>query len=472
MKGACVIMKYILCEQYRLCGFEAGKAPAVINLVNGNIRMLNERQMMLLRMCDGQTDCDVAALIFPAIRDGITDAVKLGWIRAAKEQEQLRPGQAYREVETPCIFSVQWSITGACNANCRHCYVTKHQHTLKDLTTAQAMTVLDRLAEAEVHRISLTGGELLLRKDLPQLLEAMQERNIIVSGFCTNGFLLTGEMLAFFERFGMKPSIQISFDGVGCHDWLRGVEGAERMAIDAMQACREHGIPFTLAMCIHRGNQDKVMDTLRFAVRMGAERIRFSQIGAYGDFSPERGVQTLPIDELYQLYYDVLPEILREKPDLEIEMGGFLMIHGKKQKDYQIVPYIHSCTDLEQNRVCRSVEHSFYLGSDGKLLPCMIVANTSLEKECLSLHEHTLAECMHSPAYLAFVQMHAQSLMEHNPQCRDCKYLSYCGCGCRGASVTGNGTLLGIDEDRCAFFMHGWGEKLEDTLSGISDEKP
>ena len=463
-------MKYILCEQYELRGFDFGKTPALIDLTSGEIQMLDDRRTLLLRMCDGQTDCDAAALLFPALRGMIAEAKKLGFIRAAEENEQLRPGQAYRTVESPCILNVQWSVTGACNANCRHCFVTKHQHTLKDLTTEQAMTVLDRLAEAEVHQLSLTGGELLLRKDLPQLLEAMRERNIVVSGICTNGFLLTGEMLALFERFGMKPNVQISFDGIGCHDWMRGVEGAERMAIDAMKACREHGNPFTLAMCIHRGNQDKVMDTLRFAVEMGAERIRYSHISDSGDFSPERGVQRLTIDELYQLYYDVLPEILREKPDLEIEMGGFLMMHGKKQKDYRIIPYIHSCTDLEQNRVCLNVEHSFYLGSDGKLLPCMIVANTPLEEDCLPLHEHTLAECMHSPAYLSFIQMRAQSLLEHNPQCRDCEYLQYCGCGCRGASMSGEGTLLGFDTDRCAFFMHGWGEKLKSLLASVSDE--
>ena len=458
-------MKYILCEPYALCGYEAGKAPALIDLTSGNIKMLTERRMKLLRICDGQTDCELAALFYPAIQDGIAEAMEHGWIRKAGEKEQLRPEQVYREVETPCIFAAQWSITGKCNANCRHCFLTDHQHTLKDLSTAQVIAALDLLAGAEVHQVSLTGGEPLVRKDLPLLLKAMRERNITVSGLSTNGFLLNREMLALFGRFGMKPSVQISFDGVGCHDWMRRVEGAERMAIDAMKACHNCGVSFTLAMCVHRGNQDRITDTVRFAARMGAKGIRIAQTGDFGDFTPENGVQTLSMEALFQIYLDALPEILDEKPDIDIEFAGFLKIHGRRQEEYQIIPYIHTCTDLEQNRVCLSIEHSFYITCDGKVLPCIIVGNTTLEKECFSLHEHTLAECMRSPAYLSFIRMQAQSLLDHNPECRDCEYLSYCGCGCRGASMISRGTLLGIDEDRCAFFTHGWGEKLKQFMA-------
>ena len=458
-------MKYILCEPYALRGYEAGKAPALVDLSGGDIQTLTERRMKLLRLCDGQTDCSLAALFYPAIKTGIAEAMERGWIREAGENERLRPEQAYREVETPCILAVQWSITGKCNAHCRHCFLTEHQHTLSDLTTAQVIAVLDHLAEAGVHQVSLTGGEPLLRMDLPLLLAAMRERNIFVSGLSTNGFLLNREMLALFGRFGMKPSVQISFDGVGCHDWMRRVDGAEHMAIDAMEACRACGIPFTLAMCVHRGNQDRIMDTVRFAARMGAEGLRLAQTGDFGDFSPENGVQTLAMEELYQVYLDVLTGILGEKPDVDIEFAGFVKINGKQPEKYQIIPYLHSCTDLKQNRVCRSVEHSFYITCDGKVLPCIIVGNTALEEQCLSLHEHTLAECMRSPAYLSFIRMTAQGLLESNPKCGDCEYLPYCGCGCRGASMISKGTLLGIDEDRCVFFTHGWGEKLERILN-------
>lgn len=53
-------------------------------------------------------------------------------------------------------------------------------------------------------------------------------RGIGKKGFTTvmsNGLLMNERVLDEFEKRGIKPEFNMSFDGIGCHDWLRGIPG-------------------------------------------------------------------------------------------------------------------------------------------------------------------------------------------------------------------------------------------------------
>lgn len=456
-------MKYILADDYIMRGFDHGKITALININSGAREYPSSGMMMLLQMCDGKTDSSLYAFM-PGTLKGLELALQKGWIKPAEADEQIKTEQVYRELPTHDIASIQWSITGACNANCRHCYITDHQRSQTDLTTEEMLKVIERLADACVYHVSLTGGEPLVRKDLPVLLNTMREKHIKVTALSTNGFLLDDGMLDMFSEHGMRPKIQISFDGLGKHDWMRRVPGAEKMAVVAMENCKKHGFPFALAMCLHQDNKDLIDSTVKLGMEKGAELIRLCMVGNYGGFTPEKGISLLSMEETYQLYLDYLPVILREKPDIDIEFSGCLKINGSEPEKAIIIPYIHSCMDPENNRVCQSVEKSFYLTDDGRVLPCMIVAGNAIENDCLKLSEQSLESCMNSPGYKKFLALTAKDVLAKNTQCADCEYLKYCGCGCRGASIIANNDLYGIDIDRCRFYRNGWGTRFEKLL--------
>ena len=58
------------------------------------------------------------------------------------------------------------------------------------------------------------------------------------------------------EKRDMKPEFSISYDGLGLHDWLRGVKGTEGMAIRAFDLLHQSGFPIGIEMCIHKLNKD------------------------------------------------------------------------------------------------------------------------------------------------------------------------------------------------------------------------
>src|ERR1035437_8069917 len=61
-------------------------------------------------------------------------------------------------------ISVHLDLTWACNEGCVHCYL---DHSVGgDMDTAEIKGVLDQLAAAGVMFLTLSGGEIMLRKDI------------------------------------------------------------------------------------------------------------------------------------------------------------------------------------------------------------------------------------------------------------------------------------------------------------------
>ena len=78
----------------------------------------------------------------------------------------------------------------------------------------------------------------------------------------TNGSFLTEEILDEFRALGFNTEFKVSFDGLGHHDWLRGVPHAEETALRALRLVKEKGFPARAQTNVHRGNIHAMYDTV------------------------------------------------------------------------------------------------------------------------------------------------------------------------------------------------------------------
>ena len=62
---------------------------------------------------------------------------------------------------------IAWEITHRCNAQCLHCYSASGPKVdcSEELTTAEALSVIDQLADVGLLVLAFSGGEPLMRKD-------------------------------------------------------------------------------------------------------------------------------------------------------------------------------------------------------------------------------------------------------------------------------------------------------------------
>ncbi|MGD0274697.1 MAG: 12,18-didecarboxysiroheme deacetylase [Syntrophales bacterium] len=153
---------------------------------------------------------------------------------------------------------VVWNMTRRCNLRCVHCYSSSRNIEYPDeLTTAEAKVMMDDLAGFGAPVILFSGGEPLMREDLPELAGYAVEHGIR-SVISTNGTLITRERAEVFKQIGLSY-VGVSLDGLeATHDRFRGEPGAFKAAVNGIRICRDSGIKVGVRFTIHRGNASEI----------------------------------------------------------------------------------------------------------------------------------------------------------------------------------------------------------------------
>ena len=123
-----------------------------------------------------------------------------------------------------------YEATMRCNLHCEFCYVLDFLNIEGEWR--QEMT-LDRLKQAfpdqPGFQVSLTGGEIFMRKDIMSVLDLFREKGYSCGYLTTNGTIITderAEALADLAAAGFLKHISVSVDGPGdLHDRARGLKG-------------------------------------------------------------------------------------------------------------------------------------------------------------------------------------------------------------------------------------------------------
>ena len=135
------------------------------------------------------------------------------------------------------IYAV-WEITLACDLACRHCGSRAGKDRPDELSTAEALDLVDQMADLDVKEVTLIGGEAYLREDWLKIVRRLRDRGIIVTT-TSGGRGLTPELIERAKDAGLQGA-SISIDGdEATHDRLRGVVGSYRSAMTAMRTLRD-----------------------------------------------------------------------------------------------------------------------------------------------------------------------------------------------------------------------------------------
>jgi pseudo-rSAM protein/SPASM domain protein len=238
--------------------------------------------------------------------DAAGDGLRYG---AESDAEQIRERKQRRPV-------VVWNTTKQCNLSCAHCYAGADcGRAPGELSTAEAKAMLDELADYGVPVVLFSGGEPLVRQDLPELVAHASDAGLrpVLS---TNGTLLTRDRAAKLRDAGLAYA-GISVDGRReVNDAFRGQEGAFDAALDGIEACLDVGLKTGLRYTVTEdtvGDMEPVVDLL---TDVGVDRFCFYHL-AYGgrgvpeaDLTPEHRREAIErLIELTREYHEAGEEI-------------------------------------------------------------------------------------------------------------------------------------------------------------------
>jgi Fe-coproporphyrin III synthase len=170
---------------------------------------------------------------------------------------------------------VVWNITRACNLRCVHCYAHATEGATGDeLSTDDGRRIIDDLAAFGAPVLLFSGGEPLVRKDMPELAAYAVGKGMraVIS---TNGTLIDKSTAQTLKQIGLSY-VGISLDGLEpVNDHFRGVAGAFKKALKGIQNCQEAGIKVGLRFTINKRNVREIPGIFDLLEEMQIPRVCF-----------------------------------------------------------------------------------------------------------------------------------------------------------------------------------------------------
>ena len=150
-----------------------------------------------------------------------------------------------------------------------------------ELVTGDWVRVFGEAARLGVLQLALTGGEPMLRRDLPQLCEAARDAGLYTS-LITAGTLFDAARARELRRAGLDHvQISIQSSDPDDNDRIAGNRSFVKK-IAAARLARRLGFPLTINCVLHRHNLDRIDEILELALELGAQRLELANTQYYG----------------------------------------------------------------------------------------------------------------------------------------------------------------------------------------------
>ena len=312
-------------------------------------------------------------------------------------------------------------LTYRCPLQCPYCSnPLEFAQSEQELSTEQWFSVLRQGREMGAAQLGFSGGEPLVRSDLPELI-AEARRLGYYTNLITSGLGLTDAKVDAFAEAGLDH-IQISFQASDpeLNNAVAGSRKAFEQKLAMAEAVKAAGYPMVLNFVIHRHNIHQMPDILDLCERLGADYVELATCQYYGwAFRNREGL----MPSLAQL----------TKAEAEVnEARERLQASGSAMKLIFVTPDYYE----ERPKACMNGWGSLFLtvAPDGTALPCH--SARLLPIDFPNVQSTSLKEIWYdSPG---FNHYRGDSWMPE--PCRSCdeKGKDFGGCRCQAYLLTGD----------------------------------
>ena len=256
------------------------------------------------------------------------------------------------------VYAVHWEMTYRCNEVCVHCFNPgaahekneKPQRETNELSTAEAKKLLNDMASQGVFRLTLTGGEVTLRKDFMELLAYARGLGFMVVLF-TNGLKIRDRVIADISALwphGVEISIYSHIPEK--HDAITGVNGSFARSLLTLEKFRQAGIRTTFKSTLMKSTASDYAQT-RALGEQSADTVILTTMMAPGVDGKKAPLnQALSFEQLVGL---------AATPDSPLYVGS--AIEGWRK----------ASVNHAKMKPCGAGHASLAITPDGNILPCL-----------------------------------------------------------------------------------------------------
>jgi radical SAM protein with 4Fe4S-binding SPASM domain len=357
-----------------------------------------------------------------------------------------------------------WELTLACNMRCGHCGSRAGQARPNELTPEEAQKVANELADLGCQRVTLSGGEPILRKDWPAIARTLSDRGVKVN-MVSNGWGWTEDTVTAAKTSGMR-NVCFSIDGLEVtHDAIRR-EGSFARAMNAFSMCRQKEFPTASIMTVNRRNIDEIDAVHDLLVDIGVRLWQPQLSDAMGNQSDNIEWAFHPED--MPAVEEKLAEIIRRSP-MRVTCGDNIGYYGPNEELLR-----------------RESSFGFWVGcfagcqvvgieADGNIKGCLSQQDAAFVEG--NLRDTSLTEIWNRKGAFAYNREFHTNQLEGF--CGKCRYNDICRGGCTCSAHFASGSRF--DNPFCLYRVHEMrkqgvverigSERVDDTIDKLDTDK-
>jgi pyrroloquinoline quinone biosynthesis protein E len=381
----------------------------------------------VVRACDGVRDADAIVAVLTGAYDGVRSQDVTALLADLMDRRLIadegRPavartcaGDPAREQSLPIGMLAE--LTYRCPLQCTYCSNPVEIAPFRDeLTAGEWCDVLDQARALGVLQVHFSGGEPMLRSELPALVKHATRLGMY-SNLITSGVSLTERRLGRLVDAGLDH-LQLSIQDADASsaDAIAGVRAHDRKTA-AAALVRATGLPLTVNVVLHAGNVDRLEAIGAFAVGLGADRLELAHTQFYGWGLRNRAA------------------LMPSAGQVSRASAAAAEVHRRYGADLEIV-YVEPDYHTGRPKPCMNGwgSRQFVVDPSGSVLPCLAAGQLPGATPA-TVREQSLAEIWHGSDL--FNRFRGTEWM---PQpCSSCalREVDFGGCRCQAFQLTGD----------------------------------
>ena len=257
----------------------------------------------------------------------------------------------------PGSFPIAGSIelTLRCNVRCKHCYILYPGATSNEMSTADVKATLDKLAQAGVLFLLMTGGEIFARPDFRELYVYAKKLGFLLTLF-TNATLVDEDLADFLKAWPPRR-VEVTIYGhtEETYENVTGVKGSFRRFRRGIDLMLDRGLKLTLKTIVLKTNEHEFHDIKAWAEGLGVP-FRYDAM-----VNPK-------------LDGDKSPTLERIDPEAVVALEG---VDDEKRAFYAKMQALASAAPPSTKTFrCGAGIRTFHIDPRGQLHPCMMWRTT------------------------------------------------------------------------------------------------
>ncbi|MED0902207.1 GTP 3',8-cyclase MoaA [Bacillus cereus] len=273
------------------------------------------------------------------------------------------------------------SVTDRCNFRCRYCMpeeIFGRDYSFLSNDKILSFDEIERITRIfvslGVRKLRITGGEPLLRKDLPELIQRLNEiEGVEDIGLTTNGSLLKKFAPDLYKAGLSRVTVSLDSLNEERFSYLNGNRSKVKTVLAGIQAAAEAGMKIKMNMVVQKGKNEQDIVQMAEYFKENKHILRFIEYMDVGNFNGWELGEVVSKQEIVEMIHKVMP-----LEHIEANYPGEVATRYRYVGSEEEIGIISSVTDS----FCSSCTRA-RISAEGKLYTCLFASKGNDLKELL-----------------------------------------------------------------------------------------